>query len=146
MKSLRYLNKYFLKYKWQLLAGVFFVIANNYFAVKMPVFLKVVTDNFINGTNEPFQIVGFDIPLDIRSPWSITIIYMSLILLAAIFLFLRNSQNRHGLLTFTAIAGSPCSMRSVVTDQDALGRVQSPEHQKRKGSPQFLCRGSFHTL
>lgn len=92
MKSLRYLNKYFLKYKWQLLAGVFFVIANNYFAVKMPVFLKVVTDNFINGTNEPFQILGFDIPLDIRSPWSITIIYMSLILLAAIFLFFQRQS------------------------------------------------------
>lgn len=92
MKSLRYLNKYFLKYKWRLLAGVFFVIANNYFAVKMPVFLKVVTDNFINGTVTPFRLLGFDIPLDTRNPWAIAIIYMSLILLAAIFLFFQRQS------------------------------------------------------
>lgn len=33
MKSLSYLNKYLLKYKWRLLLGVLFIIGSNYFAV-----------------------------------------------------------------------------------------------------------------
>src|SRR5690606_21901341 len=33
MKDLAYLNKFFLKYKWKLIPGVFFVITSNFFAV-----------------------------------------------------------------------------------------------------------------
>lgn len=91
MKSLSYLNKYFIKYKWRLLAGVLFVIASNYFAVKMPVFLKDTIDNIINNTNEPFSILGLKIPIDTSDPWmaslAIGATYMSLILLTGIFLF-----------------------------------------------------------
>ncbi len=39
MKSLSYLNKYFLKYKWRLLLGILFIVATNFFKVKMPVFI-----------------------------------------------------------------------------------------------------------
>lgn len=35
MKSLSYLNKYLLKYKWRLLLGVVFIIGSNYFSVIM---------------------------------------------------------------------------------------------------------------
>lgn len=91
MKSLSYLNKYFIKYKWRLLAGVIFVIASNYFAVKMPVFLKDTIDNIINNTNEPFSILGLKIPIDTSDPWMSALVigatYMSLILLTGIFLF-----------------------------------------------------------
>lgn len=44
MKSLRSLNKYFLKYKWRLLFGLLCTIASNYFAVKMPKYVQVSID------------------------------------------------------------------------------------------------------
>ncbi|WP_343633495.1 ABC transporter ATP-binding protein [Fluviicola sp.] len=37
MKSLSYLNKYFIKYRWRLLLGLLFIIAGNYFGAKIPV-------------------------------------------------------------------------------------------------------------
>lgn len=37
MKSLSYLNKYFIKYRWRLLLGLLFIVAGNYFGAKIPV-------------------------------------------------------------------------------------------------------------
>lgn len=39
MKSLSYLNKYFLKYKWRFLLGVLFIIATNIFTAQMPIII-----------------------------------------------------------------------------------------------------------
>ena len=39
MKSLSYLNKYFLKYKWRLLLGILFLVGTNFFKVKIPVYV-----------------------------------------------------------------------------------------------------------
>jgi ATP-binding cassette subfamily B multidrug efflux pump len=50
MKSLSYLNKYFLKYKWRMLLGLLFIIATNYFGVKMPMFVKTTVDNLMGET------------------------------------------------------------------------------------------------
>ena len=47
MKSLSYLNKYFFKYKWRLLLGVIFTVFSNYFAVKMPIYVKETIDSFM---------------------------------------------------------------------------------------------------
>lgn len=49
MKSLSYLNKYFYKYRWRLLLGVFFLIINNYFNAKIPVIIGQTTDEIKNG-------------------------------------------------------------------------------------------------
>ena len=46
MKSLSYLNKYFLKYKWRLLLGVFFIIGSNFFYVNMPLIVRDAVDDF----------------------------------------------------------------------------------------------------
>jgi len=46
MKSLQYLNKYFLKYKWRLLFGIIFTIISNYFGVQMPIYFKDAIDSF----------------------------------------------------------------------------------------------------
>ena len=43
MKSLSYLNKYFIKYRWRLILGIIFIAANNYFGAKMPVLLAEAT-------------------------------------------------------------------------------------------------------
>ena len=46
MKSLQYLNKYFLKYKWRLLLGVIFTVVSNYYGVQMPIYFKNAIDQF----------------------------------------------------------------------------------------------------
>ncbi|MBI1837342.1 MAG: ABC transporter ATP-binding protein [Flavobacteriia bacterium] len=47
MKSLSYLNKYFIKYKWRMLLGIIFIIISNYFGIQMPLFVKTTVDNLI---------------------------------------------------------------------------------------------------
>ena len=47
MKSLSYLNKYFIKYKWRLLLGTIFIVISNYFGVQMPLFVKDTVDSFM---------------------------------------------------------------------------------------------------
>ncbi len=73
------------------MAGVFFVIASNYFAVKMPIFLEQTLDNIIQQKNEPFTILGIPVPLDVSTPLSgavaIGLTYLSLMTLSGIFLF-----------------------------------------------------------
>ena len=82
MKSLSYLNKYFIKYKWRFLFGTFFTIVSNYFGVKMPVYVKDTVDQFM-ATSE-FN--SFENILIL----SVTLggIYMLLSLLKGFFLFL----------------------------------------------------------
>lgn len=48
MKSLSYLNKYFVKYKWRFLLGFIFTIASNYFGAYMPVYVKNAVDGIQN--------------------------------------------------------------------------------------------------
>ena len=48
MKSLSYLNKYLLKYKWWLLLGILFVTLSNGFYVVMPVIAKESLDHIIS--------------------------------------------------------------------------------------------------
>jgi ATP-binding cassette subfamily B protein len=45
MKSLQYLNKYFLKYKWRFLLGIIFTIVSNYYGVQMPIYFKNAIDH-----------------------------------------------------------------------------------------------------
>lgn len=51
MKSLQYLNKYFLKYKWRLLLGILFTIVSNYYGVQMPTYFKEAIDSFQQNLN-----------------------------------------------------------------------------------------------
>ncbi len=44
MKQLAYLNKYFLKYRWHLLGGIFFVFISNYFRVLQPQMIREALD------------------------------------------------------------------------------------------------------
>jgi ATP-binding cassette subfamily B protein len=52
MKSLSYLNKYFIKYKWRLLLGTLFIVISNYFGVQMPLFVKDAVDQFMKTVGE----------------------------------------------------------------------------------------------
>ena len=44
MKELKYLNKFFLKYKWHLLIGTVFVVASNLFRVLQPRVIREALD------------------------------------------------------------------------------------------------------
>ncbi len=46
MKSLAYLNKYLVKYKWRLILGTIFIAASNFFGVEMPRLVKKAVDLF----------------------------------------------------------------------------------------------------
>jgi len=91
MKSLLHLGKYFIKYKWQLLLGVFFVFISNFFHIKMPVFLKDVIDQILSDSHLPINVIGVEIQLDtsnvLMTALYIGVVYMSLILIKSIFLF-----------------------------------------------------------
>ncbi len=82
MKSLSYLNKYFIKYKWRMLLGILFIIFSNYFGVKMPLYVKSTVDNLMGSV----QIDGFKDALFISL--KIGGIYMLLSLGKGFFLFL----------------------------------------------------------
>jgi len=51
MKSLKYLNKYFVNYKWHFLLGILFTIISNYFGVRMPLYVKTTVDNLMGTTH-----------------------------------------------------------------------------------------------
>jgi ATP-binding cassette subfamily B protein len=61
MKSLSYLNKYLIKYKWRLLFGVLCIIASNYFGVEMPKIVKGAVNDFIGkiNPNETFKNIAY---------------------------------------------------------------------------------------
>jgi ATP-binding cassette subfamily B protein len=47
MKSLAYLNKYLILYKWRILLGVLFICLSNYFGIQMPKIVKNATNDFL---------------------------------------------------------------------------------------------------
>jgi ATP-binding cassette subfamily B protein len=51
MKSLFYLNKYLIIYKWRLVFGTLFIILSNYFGVQMPKIVKNAVNDFLNNLN-----------------------------------------------------------------------------------------------
>lgn len=60
MKSLRYLNKYLIKYKWLLIFGIICIIASNLFGVEMPKVVKNAVNDFIGEIkpNESFNTIA----------------------------------------------------------------------------------------
>ena len=61
MKSLSYLNKYLIKYKWRLLLGIIFILGSNWFKVEMPNFFGDLTDDLTtwNDSNSPDDLLYF---------------------------------------------------------------------------------------
>ncbi len=60
MKSLSYLNKYLIKYKWRLLFGVLCIVASNLFGVEMPKVVKNAVNEFIGNVkpDESFNTIA----------------------------------------------------------------------------------------
>lgn len=82
MKPLRYLNKYFFKYKWNLLLGILFIAITNLFNVYKPEFFGDSIDQLKNwGANDHSEIL-------IGEAVKVGLIYLSLSLASGFFLFL----------------------------------------------------------
>lgn len=82
MKSLRYLNKYFIKYKWLLLFGIIFTVISNYFSVQLPIYVKSIMDSFKHFESAESANELFLLALKVGG------IYMLLRVCSGIFLFL----------------------------------------------------------
>lgn len=78
MKSLSYLNKYFVKYKWLLLLGIFFILGNNFLAIQMPLIVKDAVNEFK---------LDFDVENWLSISLKLALLYMLLSLGKGIFLF-----------------------------------------------------------
>lgn len=91
MKSLRYLNKYFFKYKWLLLLGILFIVLSNYFQIKMQLFLKDVIDTLIASDGEPLSVFGLSINVGNSDLLIVAIyigvMYMSISFIKGVFVF-----------------------------------------------------------
>ncbi len=80
MKSLSYLNKYFLKYKWRLLLGILFLVGTNFFKVKIPVY----TGDKFTGLED---LAGKSDSFILEEALMIGLGYIALALIAGVFLF-----------------------------------------------------------
>lgn len=93
MKYLLYLNKYFYKYRWKLIPGVFFVIASNYFGILPAQVIRVAFD-LVKENISLYQLFdGFDQQKEINQIFGYSLLlFGTLVLVLAImrgiFLFL----------------------------------------------------------
>ena len=87
MKSLSYLNKYLLKYKWYLILGVLFIISSNLFAVYMPEIVDRAADKISNHFIDKKNGVSFNKDKIWNAGIYLCLIYLALALLKGIFLF-----------------------------------------------------------
>ena len=85
MKSLFYLNKYFLKYKWHLILGFIFIVVSNFFGVYMPKIIDQAADELLNHVSkkngDSDNLVLWDLGL------KLVIMYMLFAILKGVFLF-----------------------------------------------------------
>lgn len=83
MKSLSYLNKYFIKYKWRLLLGVLFIVIQNFLFVEMPSVVKHAVNDFRDKIDDSGSVLE-------NAGWlvlSVALLYIGLSLGKAILLF-----------------------------------------------------------
>ena len=105
MKSLQYLNKYFVKYKWHFLLGILFTIISNYFGVRMPLYVKSTVDELmgtteINSVNDALwlslQIGGIYILLSIGKGFFLFLMRQTIIVMSRLIEFdLKNEIYTH---------------------------------------------------
>lgn len=85
MKHLRYLNKYFFKYRWHLLGGIVFVFISNYFRVLQPQMIREALDLVVENIGLYSLYDGFDLQHDLYATLGKTLLYFGgLVLLLAI--------------------------------------------------------------
>jgi ATP-binding cassette, subfamily B, multidrug efflux pump len=87
MKSLFYLNKYLLQYKYYIILGLAFIICSNFFGVYMPKIIDQAADN-LTMFAESQNLIGSDFNSEIWSLGiSLALTFMGFAILKGIFLF-----------------------------------------------------------
>lgn len=85
MKHLRYLNKFFLKYRWHLLGGIAFVFISNYFRVLQPQMIREALDLVVENIGLYGMYDGFDMQRALYLSLGKTLLYFGgLVLLLAL--------------------------------------------------------------
>ncbi len=85
MKELAVLNKYFLKYRWRLLLGIFFVSLSNYFRVLQPQIIREALDMVVENVGTYYLLEGFALQADFFAKLSKILLYFGgLVLLFAV--------------------------------------------------------------
>ena len=93
MKSLKHLNKYFFKYRYRFLTGIFFVVVSNVFAVYAPQVVRYAFD-LVNETYEVFLLLnGFSLQQSLmnffaKTAFLLGMLYILLAVFRGVFLFL----------------------------------------------------------
>ncbi len=82
MRSLGYLNKYFIKYKWRFFLGILFTVVSNYFGSRMP----VIVMEAVNGMKD--ELYTSTVESSLLLALKIGGIYMLFSLIKGFFLFL----------------------------------------------------------
>ena len=90
MKSLSYLNKYLIKYKWRLILGTLFIAASNYFGVEMPRLVKRAVDLFEKkiGSIQTSSLTEMDRSEILDGAFYLALIYVGYSLIRGFFVFL----------------------------------------------------------
>ena len=97
MKSLYYLNKYLIKYKWYLILGILFIISSNLFAVYMPEIVDRAADKISNHFIDKKNGASFNKEKIWNAGIYLCLIYLALALLKGIFLRNLPSKNVYNL-------------------------------------------------
>ncbi len=85
MKHLRYLNKFFLKYRWHLLGGIAFVFISNYFRVLQPQMIREALDLVVENIGLYSMYDGFELQRDLYMSLGKTLLYFGgVVLLLAV--------------------------------------------------------------
>ncbi len=85
MKHLRYLNKFFLKYRWHLLGGIAFVFISNYFRVLQPVMIREALDLVVENIGLYGLYNGYGLQSELYAILGRTLLYFGgLVLLLAV--------------------------------------------------------------
>src|SRR5690606_17666205 len=92
MKHLFVLKKYFIKYKWRLLAGMLFVALSNLFAVVSPIVVREVLDEVQRGLERYNLIAGSILQEEMRnqifrSVFLVGLVLLGLALVRSVFMF-----------------------------------------------------------
>ena len=82
MRSLGYLNKYFIKYKWRFFLGILFTVVSNYFGSRMP----VIVMDAVNGMKD--ELYASTVESSLMLALKIGGVYMLFSLIKGFFLFL----------------------------------------------------------
>jgi len=81
MKALRSVNKYFIKYRWLLLLGIFFVVTSNMFGLYTPEYIRYTVDIIKENLTAYHLTDGYTLQVSFKHQFIRYILFFSLVIL-----------------------------------------------------------------